>query len=113
MGVGARGMKSLVDYCKGPDEKQRQNQGHGHMVRRRSEAERADEEAAPSSQREQRLWLQLPRARGPSDVLSPDWAGVRGRAGSLGGAGAGSSLGTSHLLPGGPMAPSAPRSYKG
>lgn len=56
---------------------------------------------------------QRPRARGPSDVLSPDWAGVRGRAGSLGGAGAGSSLGTSHLLPGGPMAPSAPRSYKG
>ena len=38
MGVGARGMKSLVDYCKGPDEKQCQNQGHGHMVRRRSEA---------------------------------------------------------------------------
>ena len=38
MGVGARGMKSLVDYCKGPDEKQRQNQGHGHRVRRRSEA---------------------------------------------------------------------------
>ena len=31
-------MKSLVDYCKGPDEKQCQNQGHGHMVRRRSEA---------------------------------------------------------------------------
>lgn len=56
---------------------------------------------------------QRPRARGPSDVLNPDWAGVRGRAGSLGGAGAGSSLGTSHLLPGGPLAPSAPRSYKG
>ena len=31
-------MKSLVDYCKGPDEKQCQNQGHGHMGRRRSEA---------------------------------------------------------------------------
>lgn len=31
-------MKSLVDYCKGPGEKQCQNQGHGHMVRRRSEA---------------------------------------------------------------------------
>jgi hypothetical protein len=56
---------------------------------------------------------QLPRARGPSDELSPDWTGVRGRAGSLGRARVGSSLGTSHLLPGGPMAPSAPRNYKG
>ena len=28
----------MVDYSKGPDEKQCQNQGHGHMVRRRSEA---------------------------------------------------------------------------
>lgn len=51
-------------------------------------------------------------ARGPSDVLSPDWVGVRGRAGSLGGA-AGSSLGTSHLLPGGPAGPKCPRSYNG
>lgn len=83
------------------------------QVRRRSEAERADEEAAPGSQRGQRLWLQLPRASGPSDVLNPDWAGVPGWAGSLGGARAGSSLGTSHLLPDGPMAPRAPRSYKG
>lgn len=56
---------------------------------------------------------QRPRARGPSDVLNPDWAGVRGRVGSLGGAWAGSSLGTSHLLPGGPLAPSTPRSYRG
>lgn len=38
MGVGATGMKSLIDYCKGPGEKQCQNQGHGHVVRRRSEA---------------------------------------------------------------------------
>lgn len=56
---------------------------------------------------------QLPRARGPSDEQNPDWAGVPGRAGSLGRARVGSSLGTSHLLPGGPKAPSAPRSYKG
>ena len=47
------------------------------QVKRRSEAERADEEAAPGSQRGQRLWLQLPRASGPSDVLNPDWAGSR------------------------------------
>lgn len=78
----------------------------------RNEAEPADE-AAPSSQRGQWPWLQLPRARGPSDVLNPDWAGVRGRVGSLGGTWAGSSLGTSHLLPGRPLAPNAPRSYKG
>lgn len=56
---------------------------------------------------------QLPRARGPSDEQNPDWAGVRGRAGSLGRARVGSSLGTSHFLPGGPKAPRAPRSYKG
>lgn len=78
----------------------------------RNEAEPADE-AAPSSQQRQWLWLQLPRARGPSDVLNPDWAGIRGRVGSLGGVWAGSSLGTSHLLPDGPLAPSTPRSYKG
>lgn len=97
---------------RGPGQIRREWVG-SRQVRRRSEAGRADEEAAPGSQRGQRLWLQLPRARGPSDVLNPDWAGVRGRAGSLGGAGAGSSLGTSHLLPGGPKAPRAPGSYKG